>query len=256
MGMPTIENTQPGQAAGAARLAFTGPPKRRSPWRWLLIALAVALGAMGVAFTLYVVALAAKISREEGGEPARTIREPARAIEIFGAGRPAIGAADAPLAVVEFMDFQCPFCRQAETVVDQVLAAPEFAGKVRFVFRHFPLADIHPQAIAAAQAAECAYRQGKFAEMRRLLFQNQDRLQPADLERYAGQIGLAAPDFSACMKNEEIFAVIEQDWQDGLTLGVKGTPTYFIGSSRIEGAPTLASLKQAISLALTNSQRE
>lgn len=253
MGMQTIQNMQPGQASGAGRLAFTGPPKRRRPWRWVMYALAVGLGAVAVAFTLYIVALAAKISRGESGAPARTARgQPARASEIFGVGRPAIGDAGAPLTVVEFMDFQCPFCRQAESVVDQVMAEPEFAGKVRFVFRHFPLADIHPQAVAAAQAAECAHRQGKFAAMRSLLFQNQDRLQPADLERYAGQVGLGASNFSACMKSEEIFAVVEQDWRDGIALGIKGTPTYFIGENRIEGAPTISGLKQAITIELTN----
>ena len=234
-------------------IAFAPPPKRTGRWRWLLYAIAVGGGAWAVGFGLYVAALAGKISRGEiSPSPRRPSGNGALELSAAGVGRPSLGAASAPVVVVEFLDFECPFCRQAEPVVDAALAAPELAGSVRFVFRHFPLADIHPRAIAAAEAAECAYRQGKFAAMRRLLFQHQDRLLPADLVQYARQAGLEEPAFTACLDRPDTFAVIEQDWRDGINLGVKGTPTYFVGRKRMEGALTMAALRQAITSELTD----
>lgn len=238
--------------------ALTPPPRRRFPWRWVAAGVACVGGAFAVAFGLYVLSLAGKISRGELdpsrlARPAGRVAGAATPAQALGVDRPTIGEPDAPVVVVEFLDFQCPFCKLAEPVVNQVLRSPAYAGKVRFVFRHFPLLDIHPNAVDAARAAECAHRQGKFAAMRELLFANQTRLSQADLLRYAALAGLAAVPFTACLGSDESYAAVERDWQDGLALGVKGTPTYFIGDQKIEGAPQSGQLQQAIAAALTDS---
>lgn len=238
--------------------ALTPPPRRRSPWRWVAAGVACLGGAFAVAFGLYVAALAGKISRGELdpsrlARPAGRVAGAATPAQALGVDRPTIGEPGAPVVVVEFLDFQCPFCRQAEAVVNDVLRSPAYAGKVRFVFRHFPLPDLHENAVPAARAAECAHRQGKFAAMRELLFANQTRLSHADLRRYAALAGLAAVPFAACLSSDASYAAVEQDWQDGIALGIKGTPTYFIGDQRIEGAPQLGQLQQAIAAALADS---
>lgn len=233
-------------------VAFTRPPGARvRAGRVLLYTVAIGVGALAVAFGLYLFALAGKISGSELPPKGLAGTAPAAGVD-----RPSLGAPDAAVLVVEFVDFQCPFCRQAEAVVDEVLVDPQFAGRVRFVFRHFPLADIHQHAIAAARAAECAHRQGKFGPMRAKLFGNQDRLDAASLDAYAAEIGLDVGAFTACQQSATTFSAVEQDWRDGLELGVGATPTYFIGGQKIEGAPTRAQLAQAITLAMTQTQRE
>lgn len=187
-----------------------------------------------------------------GAQPAPPVKPPASAAAA-GENRPTLGPVSAPVVVVVFEDYQCPACREAAPIVDRVSQLPQFQGKVRFTFRHFPLVSVHPNAISAARAAECAYRAGKFFPMRQLLFANQDRLSPADLVTYAERIGLDRAAFTSCLQSEESYAAVEQDWQAGLTLEVAATPTFFIGRARLAGAPTFAQLQQAIAAQLSPS---
>jgi len=136
------------------------------------------------------------------------------------------GAPHAVATVVEYGDFECPNCKQAQPAVKLLLQ--RFSGRVRFVFRHFPLEDVHPHALAAAQAAECAGGQGKFWEMHDLLFENQAHLKAKDLHGYAERLALDMARFAAEMDDEVYLQRVREQLQGGLDSGVRATPTFFI----------------------------
>lgn len=221
-----------------------------SPWRWLVRLALVGGGALVVAAGLTLVDLARRLARGEvklerlGHELAQSRTADSR--DAVGFNRPAIGPRDAPVTVVEFYDFQCPYCKQAAAVVAAVAQSPEFAPKVRFVFRHFPLVDIHANALDAALAGECAHQAGQYWPMRQRLFADQNRLARTDLEQSADAVGIPRQEFTRCLVGEDAYRAVEADWRVGLALGVKATPTYFIGGEKIAGEPSLAQLQQAI----------
>jgi protein-disulfide isomerase len=165
---------------------------------------------------------------------------------------PIMGPVDAPVTIVEFSDFQCPYCEQAaSSVLPQIFQ--QYPDEVRLVYRDFPLTQIHPQALPAALAAECADDQGKFWEYHDLLFANQSALDDASLEAYAAQIGLDQAVFDQCYTSQEHLDEIRHDYEDGLTYGVSGTPAFFVNGIRIVGAQPLAVFQQAIEQALAES---
>ncbi len=142
-----------------------------------------------------------------------------------------IGAAHAEATVVEYGDFECPNCKQAQPAVKMLLE--RYAGRVRFVFRHFPLEEVHPHALAAAQTAESAGGQGKFWEMHDLLFASQEHLTAADLRRLAERVGLDMARYSAEMDDQIYLQRVREQLQSGLDSGVRATPTFFV-NGRIE----------------------
>ncbi|MBN9494924.1 Na+/H+ antiporter NhaA [bacterium] len=151
------------------------------------------------------------------------------------------GPADAPLTLVEYADFECPFCGSATNVTRELRA--RFGGRLRYVFRHLPLADVHPNAELAAQAAEAAAAQGKFWEMHALLFQNQDELELEDLIGYAGRLGLDTEAFTRALSDGTYAERIAEDVASAEASGARATPTFFIGDRRHTGpwdAQTLA----------------
>ncbi len=156
---------------------------------------------------------------------------------------PSMGPADAPVTVVEFSDFQCPYCaRSAETVKQLV---DKYRGKIRLVFQDLPLPN-HKEAPKAAEAAACANDQGKFWEMHDLLFKNQDKLAIADLKRHAVAIGLDAPAFDACLDGGKHTAA----WQQGKALaesyGITGTPAFFVNGIPVFGAAPMQQFTEII----------
>jgi Na+/H+ antiporter NhaA len=153
------------------------------------------------------------------------------------------GPADAPITMVEYGDFECPYCGQAEPVIRELLAG---YGDVRYVWRHLPLSDVHPQAQLAAQAAEAAAEQGKLWEMHDMLLARQDALQPRDLVRYAGDLGLDVERFRADMHKNAGAAHIAEDVDSADLSGVSGTPTFFINDRRYHGAYDIAALSAAV----------
>jgi len=168
---------------------------------------------------------------------------------------PALGSPSAPVAVVEFSEFQCPFCRRFH---DQTMAQLKEqyvdTGKVRYVFRDFPL-DFHPQAKPAAVAAYCASKQDAFWKMHDALFANQPRLGPPLFEELAKSLGLDLAAFQACLQAPESVKEVEADASYGASVGVTGTPTFFIGRlkdgrlvspQRISGAQPLAAFTTAL----------
>lgn len=157
------------------------------------------------------------------------------AVEVATDGFPTRGGAMAPVTIVEFSDFECPYCGRAHPVVNELLR--EFEGQVRVIFRNYPLSG-HPRAMPAARAAVAAGEQGKFWEMADLLFEHQRALEDEDLERYAAQLGLDIERFRADLRSPETQASIERDRTEGSRLGVEGTPTFFINGRRFSEAPS------------------
>jgi protein-disulfide isomerase len=144
---------------------------------------------------------------------------------------PAKGGETAKVTVVEFADYQCPFCGQAEGLVKQVLEA--YPKEVKLVYKQFPLTTIHPQALSAAKAAVAAGRQGKYWEMHDLLFENQRQLAPEKYTEFAEQLALDVPQFQKDMESPEVLAQINRDMQDGKAADVTGTPTLFVNGKRL-----------------------
>lgn len=143
-----------------------------------------------------------------------------------------LGNMNAPVQLVEFGDYQCPYCGQAQTVVEQVRQAA--GSSLVYVFRNFPL-PMHQYAMPAAEAAEAAAAQGKFWEMHKLLYQNQDRLAPSDLLQYAQQLGLNMDRFRHDLDTHAGRRKIERDVQSGEESGVPGTPTFFVNGRIYQG---------------------
>ncbi len=154
------------------------------------------------------------------------------------------GNPDAPVTIVEYSDFQCPYCGQFHPTMTQLFA--EYGTDVRWVYKHFPLENIHPQARPAALASECADEQGKFWEFADQLFENQSQLGPAYFEQLAGDLGLNVEQFSACVADEKYADHVDGDYQEGVTVGVTGTPGTVIGDQLIPGAVSLTTLKGVV----------
>jgi len=164
-------------------------------------------------------------------------------IEVAEAGRPAIGPAGAPIEVIEFSDFQCPFCLRSYPTVKQVMTT--YGNKIRFVYRHFPLPN-HPNARPAAEAAACAADQGKFWEYHDRLFENQSKLADADLKQHAAALGLDAAKFNACFDQKAFSKDVTDDVQAGQEAGVSGTPAFFINGRPLSGAQPFEAFKRVI----------
>ncbi|HVY40524.1 MAG TPA: DsbA family protein [Polyangia bacterium] len=155
------------------------------------------------------------------------------------------GPADAPVTLLEYGDFECPFCGQAFWELKQL--EQEVGERVRFVFRHFPLAQAHPHAGLAAEAAEAAGAQGKFWEMHDTLFTNQSALELSDLLGYADDLRLDKVRFTRDLEGHRFLPKVRRDFREGVRSGVNGTPTIFIDGQRWDGPYTAAALLAAIS---------
>src|SRR5208282_1666159 len=153
------------------------------------------------------------------------------------------GPAKAPVTVVEYGDFECPYCGQAEPAVRELLAGD---GDVRYVWRHLPLTDVHPHAQLAAEGAEAAAKQGKFWEMHDQLLSHQGALSARDLIRYAGELGLGVERFADDLARRAGSARIAEDVDSADISGVSGTPTFFVNGRRHHGAYDLGTLSDTV----------
>jgi Na+/H+ antiporter NhaA len=154
------------------------------------------------------------------------------------------GPDDAPVTLLEYGDFQCPYCGQAEQVIRELLSAQ--GGDVRYVWRHLPLNDVHPRAQMAAEASEAAAEQGKFWEMSDLLLNHQDELGPRDLRRYAEELDLDVDRFVEELRTREYAPRISEDVASADESGVSGTPTFFINGRRHYGVYDIDTLTDAV----------
>lgn len=159
------------------------------------------------------------------------------------------GVADAPVTLLEYGDFECPHCGRAAPLIHELLTR-EY-GRMRFVFRHLPLTDVHPNAALAAEAAEAAGAQGKFWEMHDVMFTNQDALLFADLTRYATELGLDVARFERDLTDGRYGAHVAQDIESAEASAVVGTPTFFINDVLYRGTRDIESLESAVERAST-----
>ncbi len=168
---------------------------------------------------------------------------------------PSFGDKNAKVVVVEFSDFQCPFCRRFYVqTLSQLEQEYISTGKVLFVYRDFPLSSIHPAAQKSAEAAECADEQGKFREMHDVLFEEQNKLGGGtvdysvdDIKKWAATVqGLDVTKFNECLDSDKYKDEVLKDFQDGVNAGVGGTPTFFINGQQVSGAQPFSVFKQVI----------
>lgn len=164
-------------------------------------------------------------------------------VQVATTGAQAEGPANAPVTIVEFSDFQCPFCQRSETAVKEV--RQKYGDKVRLVYRDFPL-PMHQNAMIAAEAARCAADQGKFWQYHDALFADQTKLTSAGLKATAGKLGLDQKQFDQCLDQNKHLAAIEGDIAAGKQAGVTGTPAFFINGRPVNGAQPASSYEQVI----------
>lgn len=168
---------------------------------------------------------------------------------------PSLGDPNAPVVVVEFSDFECPFCgRFFRDTLPAIKEQYVKTGKVRFVYRDFPIASIHKDAEKAAEAGECADEQGKFWEYHDKIFQGQSELGIASFKRWAADLGLDTGKFNQCLDSGKYASEVAADLQAGQTAGVSGTPTFYINGRQIVGALPFDQFKTAIDTALAGKE--
>ena len=171
------------------------------------------------------------------------------ALEVATQHRPSLGLSDAPVTIVEFTDYQCPFCgRHFRDTMPRLLS--DHPGRIRYFVLNYPLREIHPFSQKAAEAAECAYDQGQFWAYRDLLFQNQQALSVDNLKNHARDLGLNAEVFEACLDTDANIGRVSRDIRHGQAHGVNGTPTFFINGQRLVGAQPLGVFDALINMAL------
>ena len=158
---------------------------------------------------------------------------------------PAIGPADAPVTIIEFSDFECPFCRR-HTLETAPLILSQYEGQVRYIFKDFPLTSIHPNAVPAAEAALCASEQDQFWPFHKLLFELELPLGPAAYVQYAEDLGLNIDQFSQCVDDRKYAEDVQADFDFAAQLGVRSTPTFFVNGIAVVGAQPFSTFQEVI----------
>lgn len=157
---------------------------------------------------------------------------------------PSRGPDDAPITVIEFADFQCPYCSGMRFTLERLLAI--YPKQVRLVWRHLPLQNVHPDAVSAARASICADAQGKFWPLHDLMLHNQDKLNPRDVRLLVDEVGVKLDEFDQCFRSPETARRLESDIETANRYGFEATPTFFINGRPVVGAQTLERLRTVI----------
>jgi protein-disulfide isomerase len=176
---------------------------------------------------------------------------PIARVEVSVDGAPFKGPVNAPVTIVEFSDFECPFCKRAHPTLTQLFE--KHAGKVKLVYRDFPLESIHPQARRAAEAARCAQDQGMFWDYYDTLFTESPKLALDDLKRYAAQVGIDVNKFDDCLSGGVHKTAVRKDIDEGTRLGVSGTPAFFVNGRPLSGAQPIEAFARIIEEELTRT---
>ena len=193
------------------------------------------------------------------------IKQPSLPLKISTDNDPVIGEPNAPITIIEFSDFQCPFCAKFHVeTLPSIMNEYINEGQVKLVFRDFPIQSIHPNALPASVASECANEQGKFKEMHDVLFENQKEWSNQNTDsviitftKYALEMGLEEERFDSCLKNGKYIEEIQKDLDDGRAYGITGTPGFFVGNDEIgfielKGAQPFENFKKVIDSQLKN----
>jgi protein-disulfide isomerase len=150
--------------------------------------------------------------------------------DVMITGAPVMGDTDAKVTLIEYSDYQCPFCaRHSKQTMPEIIKNYIDEGKVKFVMREFPIPSLHPRATAASEAALCAGSQGKYWEMHDVLFSNQKKMSDDDLRDYAAEIGLDTGKFNTCLEQKDFAEQLGKDIEEGREMGVSGTPSFVLG---------------------------
>jgi protein-disulfide isomerase len=181
----------------------------------------------------------------------RVMLEPPR-VAVSAGTSPTKGPANAPIELIEFADFQCPFCLAASPTVKRVLDT--YGDRIRFVYRNFPLEN-HPNARPAAEAAQCANEQGQFWAYHDRLFSDPGKLSVAELKQTAASLGLDSPRFNKCVDDRKYRSVVEADAKAGTDAGVTGTPAFFINGRLLSGAQPYDVFKHVVDEELESKKR-
>jgi len=177
-------------------------------------------------------------------QPPRQMKQTFQPVELNTEGAPYLGNKDAPVTLLEFTDYQCPYCRRhAINTLPLLIKDYVTSGKLRYVIREMPVADNHPLANKAAEAALCANDQGKYWEMHDKLFEHQDQLQPEALKSHAVSLHLDADRFDRCLDSGEKRLDVLRDIQTGKQAGMRGTPTFFLGQTQLGKDDTFLTTK-------------
>lgn len=177
---------------------------------------------------------------------------PAEAPAVKPVALPVRGDRDGRVTIEEFSDFQCPFCARSVATLKQILK--EYPQEVRWIFRHFPVVQSHPNAPLIHMAALAAGEQGRFWEMHDMVFENRDRVAMEDLLGYARRLGLDMKGFEASLRDRQLMGRIEADYNEGIDRMVRATPTFFINGKKVEGAVPYPLFKQEVERALAGVQ--
>jgi protein-disulfide isomerase len=167
---------------------------------------------------------------------------------------PVRGPAEALVTIVEFEDFQCPYCKRVQSTLDQVLA--RYNGKVKLVHRDFPLVSLHPKSHDAHEAARCAGEQGKFWEFRNLVYTGVGQALPEQFNDYAERLKLDSAAFRTCVAGGKYKAAVRKDEEEGARLGVEGTPAFFVNGRAFSGAQPEANFAQIIDEELSKREHD
>jgi protein-disulfide isomerase len=189
---------------------------------------------------------------EESG-PARAVPAPApekQRVAVSADDDPSLGPQNAPITIVEFSDFECPYCVRfsRDTLVPLLETYPQ---QIRFVYRDFPLVNIHPNARPAAEAAQCAFAQGRFWEFHNGIFQNQSRMGEALYLELAAELGLDQAEFEQCVNSRRFADEVAADMNAARELGITGTPTFFINGRPLVGSQPLQAFVAIIEVELS-----
>ncbi|HEY3092363.1 MAG TPA: thioredoxin domain-containing protein [Vicinamibacterales bacterium] len=187
----------------------------------------------------------------KGGPAIRVVLDAPRTAITVNPDDPSDGKADAAVTVVEYSDFQCPFCLRVMPTLKQLRA--KYGDRMRLVWKDFPLTQIHPQAFVAAQAGNCAREQGKFWELHDKMFGSQSALQPDALKKYAAEAGLDTTKFNQCLDTSKYEARVQDAIRAGGRLGIQSTPTVFVNGRMINGAQPIEVFQGVIDEELARS---
>lgn len=182
--------------------------------------------------------------------PVRVSLAPPRA-DVHADDDPFMGPENAPVTLIEFSDFQCPYCRRVQSVLKRLMTA--YQGQVKLVFRDFPLRQVHPEAQKAAEAAQCANDQGQFWQYHDRLFAVTE-LKIDDLKRYAAEMGLDAESFNTCLDSGKYSQEVQDDIDDARVAGVNATPSFFVNGLPINGAVPFERFVEMVELALERTR--
>lgn len=234
----------------------TETPRVRIPWPfWLLLPLVFALG-LGAGYLAFARPLAAQLAEARAQLAAAAnpgadaaAQQPVRRYDVPVDDDPAVGPANAPITIIEFSDFECPFCRSWQTEVWPQIKQ-KYGDKVRLVYRDFPLFSIHANAAPAAEAANCAGEQNQYWAFHDALFSGKYPYSRSSYEAIAANLGLDGKKFAACLDERRFQAEVQADYDYAANLGVGSTPTFFINGLAVVGAQPFEVFSRVIDMEL------